>query len=172
MEWTSNGPRSNLESGLVPGGRSLDLGSGFGYSAYWFGLALGEPDALTLTEFAPENIRLARDYFQRGRVRCELHFHQGDALEILEKLEGPFDIIFNDVDKYQYPKVFRMVGPRLRKGGLFICDNVLWHGQVVEPNPDPSTRGIVEHNRLIFESGTFFSSIIPVRDGLSVSVKE
>ncbi len=150
----------------------LDLGSGFGYSAYWFGLALGERDALTLTECARENIRLARDYFERGRIRCELHFHQGDALKILEKLKGPFDIIFNDIDKDQYPKVFHMVAPRLRQGGLFICDNVLWHGQVVEPNPDPSTRGIVEHNRLIFESGTFFSSIIPVRDGLSVSVKE
>ncbi|MDA2938897.1 O-methyltransferase [Acidobacteria bacterium AH-259-A15] len=156
---------------LAKARRVLELGSGFGYSAYWFGRALGESGEITLTEFSKENLGLARNYFAQGRISSQVYFHQGDALEILERLEGQFDIIFNDVDKHQYPEVFRKAGPRVRSGGLLISDNVLWHGRVLEGNPDPSTRGILEYNRLIFEDPEFFSSIIPVRDGISISLK-
>ena len=150
----------------------LELGSGFGYSAYWFSRALAGSGEVTLTELSPENLTLAKDFLQRGGITSQIQFHQGDALEILKDLEGPFDIIFNDVDKHQYPEAFQKASSLLAQGGLFISDNVLWHGQVVEQNdPDEDTRGILEHNRLIFESPDFFSSIIPVRDGISLSVK-
>ncbi len=151
--------------------RILELGSGFGYSAYWFGQALGDSGELILTEFLEENLALAKDSLQRGKISSRARFYQGDALEILEGLEGQFDIIFNDVDKHQYPEVFKRATPRLRSGGLLISDNVLWQGKVVEGQPDERTRGILEYNRLIFESSEFFSSIIPLRDGISVSLK-
>jgi predicted O-methyltransferase YrrM len=151
--------------------RILELGSGFGYSAYWFAKALGDSGKIILTEFQEENLALAKDWFQRGELSPRATFHQGDALEILEGLDGEFDIIFNDVNKNHYPEVFQKAGPRLRSGGLLISDNVLWHGQVVEGQPDENTQAILKYNQLIFESPEFFSSIIPIRDGISISIK-
>ena len=151
--------------------RILELGSGFGYSAYWFAKALEDPGKIILTEFQEENLALAKDWFQRGEISSRATFHQGDALDILEGLDGEFDIIFNDVNKNRYPEVFKKAGPRLRSGGLLISDNVLWHGQVVDAQPDENTEGILEYNQLIFESPEFFSSIIPIRDGISISIK-
>ena len=151
--------------------RILELGSGFGYSAYWVALALGESGEITLTEFSKKNVSLAKEYFQRGKIRSRVHFRQGEALEVLETLKGKFDVIFNDVDKHQYPEVFRRAAPFVRPGGLLIADNVLWQGRVLEPDPDPDTQGILEYTRLIFESPDFFSSILPVRDGISISLK-
>ena len=156
---------------LTGSARILELGSGFGYSAYWFGLALEGDGEVILTELSGDNLALAKDFLQRGGVTSRVHLHQGDALEIVEDLKGPFDIIFNDVDKHQYPEAFKKAGSLLHPGGLFISDNVLWYGRVVAPDPDENTRGILEHNRLIFESPEFHSSIIPVRDGISLSVK-
>jgi len=153
--------------------RILELGSGFGYSAYWLGRALEGSGEMILTELSEENLTLAKDFLHRGEVTCQVQYFQGGALEILQKLEGPFDIIFNDVHKDQYPEVFRKAGSLLVQGGLFISDNVLWHGQVVEQeDPDENTRAILEHNRLIFDSPEFDSSIMPVRDGISLSVKK
>jgi predicted O-methyltransferase YrrM len=123
--------------------RILELGSGFGYSAYWFAKALGDSGKIILTEFQEENLALAKDWFQRGELSPRATFHQGDALEILEGLDGE----------------------------LLISDNVLWHGQVVEGQPDENTQAILKYNQLIFESPEFFSSIIPIRDGISISIK-
>ncbi len=157
---------------LMKAGRILELGSGFGYSGYWFGRALDELGEIHLTEFSEENLELARSFFAQGKIRCEAHFHQGDGVEILESLEGQFDIIFNDVDKHRYPEVLPKAAARLRRGGLLISDNVLWHGRVVESDPDETTRKVLEYNRLIFEDSNFFSSIIPIRDGVSFSLKQ
>ncbi len=149
----------------------LELGSGFGYSAYWFGLALGPQDVMILTEFSKKNLDLAKDYFRRGKVRCQLRFFAGDALAIVERLPGPFDIVFNDVDKYLYPEVLQKIVPKVCPGGLLIADNILWQGKVLDVDPDADTRGILEYTRLILESGELFSSLIPARDGISVSLK-
>jgi len=156
---------------LMKAGRILELGSGFGYSGYWFGRALDEFGEIHLTEFSEENLELARNYFAQGGICCQAHFHQGDGVEILEGLEGQFDIIFNDVEKHRYPEVLPKAVARLRHGGLLISDNVLWHGRVVESDPDETTRKVLEYNRLIFEDSDLFSSIIPIRDGVSVSLK-
>lgn len=156
---------------LVSAKRIIELGSGFGYSAYWLARGMTANGEIILTDFKRENLDLARSYFEQGRTDVRSSFLEGDALEVLNSLKGEFDIIFNDVEKDQYPDVFREAGRRLRSGGLLISDNVLWHGHVLEEEPDDDTRGIVEYNRLIFESPQFFSSIIPVRDGLSVSLK-
>lgn len=152
--------------------RILELGSGFGYSAYWFGKALGPEGQITLTEFSIQNIELAKAFLARGRFQCSFDYRVGNALQILEASEGPYDIIFNDVDKHQYPAVFGPAAARLRSGGLLITDNVLWSGRVLDADPDKDTRGVLEYTRLIFESPDFFSSILPIRDGVSVSLKK
>src|SRR6267378_2173597 len=94
-----------------------------------------------------------------------------DALKLIDEVEGQFDIIFNDIDKHQYPRAFRKAVPRLRRGGLLITDNALWSGKVLNHKPDSDTAGILTYNRLIYSSKELFTTIIPLRDGVSVSVK-
>ncbi len=105
--------------------------------------------------------------------RAALRLHTGDALEFLSEQKQEFDIIFNDVDKEDYPRVLRLVAPRLRKGGLFITDNVLWSGRVADKNPtDASTKAILEFNRKLYDAKEFYTTILPIRDGLAVAVKK
>ena len=97
----------------------------------------------------------------------------GDALELLSEQKQEFDIIFNDVDKEAYPRVFRLAVPRLRKGGLFITDNVLWKGKVKDKSPqDARTKAIVEFNQLLYGSSDLFTTILPIRDGVAVAIKK
>ena len=152
-------------------GRILELGSGFGYSAYWFAKAVGKAGRVICTDGSPENAEHAGVYFQRGRIASKISFLVGDALKLIDEVDGQFDIIFNDIDKHQYPKAFRKAVPRLRKGGLLISDNVLWSGRVLNQKPDRDTAGILTYNRLIYSSKELFTTVIPLRDGVSVSVK-
>ena len=151
--------------------RVLELGSGFGYSAYWFAKAIGKDGEVICTEGNPDNARHAQAYFSRGKVSNKITFLVGDALKLVEDVEGQFDIIFNDIDKHQYPKAFRKALPRLRKGGLLISDNVLWSGKVLDNKPDADTAGILTYNQLMYSSKDLFSTIIPLRDGVSISIK-
>jgi predicted O-methyltransferase YrrM len=93
-------------------------------------------------------------------------------LEFLSEEKEHYDIIFNDVDKTDYPRVFRLALPRLKSGGLFITDNVLWSGKLRQPNPDAPTKAIAEFNKLIFQSPDLFTTILPIRDGVAVCVKK
>ncbi len=151
--------------------RILELGSGFGYSAIWFAHALGKQGELILTEYSAANLTQASSYLDQAGVSCKLDFHEGDAREIVKRLEGDFDLIFMDVDKSQYPRTFPEACPSLRQGGLFVTDNVLWSGRVLDPEPDRDTRGVVEFTRMIYENPQFFSTILPIRDGVSVSLR-
>jgi len=151
--------------------RILELGSGYGYSGYWFARALPADGELILTEKDPANSARAQEYFRRGRVRCRVQFLVGDAFEALDRLPDSFDIIFNDVDKTQYPIVFRKAVPRVRKGGYFMSDNMLWGGRVATDAEHPTTRGVLELTRLLFDAPNLYTTLLPIRDGLSVSLK-
>jgi predicted O-methyltransferase YrrM len=152
--------------------RILELGSGFGYSAAWLFLGTMTQGRIICTEFSEDNIAKGREYLARlGAAGC-VTFKQGEALEVLDGLDGEFDIIFNDIDKKAYPDAFKKSLPRLKKGGLFISDNVLWKGRVTGDEPDDTTKAVLEHNRLIFNTPQVHSTIIPLRDGVSVSRKE
>lgn len=151
--------------------RILELGSGFGYSAYWFAKALGREGRMICTDGNPDNAEHARVYFQRGKISNKIDFKTGDALKLIDAIDGQFDIIFVDIDKKDYPKAYRKAVPRLRKGGLLVCDNVLWSGKVLQEKPDADTAGILTFNRLIYSSKDLFTTIIPLRDGVSVSVR-
>jgi len=116
--------------------RILELGSGFGYSALWFSLALEERGHIIMTDGDRNNKRLALDYLRRAGVKSRMEYHVGDALRIIRKHDGPFDVIFNDIDKIDYPKTIELVAPRLKKGGLFITDNLIWSGKVCSKTKD------------------------------------
>jgi caffeoyl-CoA O-methyltransferase len=150
----------------------FELGSAIGYSTIWWAQAVGEKGRVIYTDGDRKNTERARGYFARAGVSNRITSHTGDALEVLSEQKQEFDIIFNDVDKEDYPRVLRLVAPRLRKGGLFITDNVLWSGKVVEKNPaDASTKAILEFNRKLYESKDFYTTLLPIRDGLAVALK-
>lgn len=151
--------------------RVLELGSGFGYSAYWFAKAVRKDGLVICTDDDAQNAERAQEYFRRGKIANRIQFHVGEALKIIDTLEGSFDIIFNDLDKHQYPKAFRKALPKLRKGGLLISDNVLWCGKILDKKPDADTAGILTFNRLIYSSKEVFTVILPIRDGISVSIR-
>ncbi len=149
----------------------LELGSGYGYSAYWFAKAIAKDGKVICTDGSPENRDRAMEYFKRGRIADRVEFHVGDALKLIDSFDGEFDIVFNDIDKAQYPKAFRKAIPKLRRGGLFVSDNVLWSGKILGKNPDAATAGIITFNRLLYSSKDLFTSIVPLRDGISLSMR-
>ena len=151
----------------------FELGSAIGYSTIWWAQAVGENGRVIYTDGDAKNAERARGYFARAGISNRITLHTGDALEVLSEQKVEFDIIFNDVDKEDYPRVLRLVAPRLRKGGLFITDNVLWSGRVAEKNPtDSRTKAIVEFNRKLQDSKEFYTTILPIRDGLAVALKK
>lgn len=151
----------------------FELGSAIGYSTIWWAQAVGEHGRVIYTDGDSKNAERARGYFARAGVSKRITVHTGDALEFLSEQKQEFDIIFNDVDKEDYPRVLRLVAPRLRKGGLFVTDNVLWSGRVAEKNStDARTNAILEFNRKLCEAKEFYTTILPIRDGLAVAFKK
>jgi caffeoyl-CoA O-methyltransferase len=162
-----------LQLALMINARSVfELGSAIGYSTIWWAQAVGDQGRVIYTDGDSKNAERARGYFSRAGVSSRITMHTGDALEFLSEQKQEFDIIFNDVDKEDYPRVLRLVAPRLRSGGLFITDNVLWSGRVAEKNPDARTKAILEFNRKLYDAPEFYTTILPIRDGLAVALKK
>jgi caffeoyl-CoA O-methyltransferase len=151
--------------------RIFEMGSAIGYSAIWMARAAGPGAEIYYSDGDPARARDAQAYLKRARVERRVRIQVGDALQLLRKTKGKFDIILCDVDKPQYPAAFRLALPRVRSGGLFIADNVLWHGSVAERPRDASTRAIQKLNRLVYASRELFPVIVPLRDGVVVCRK-
>ncbi len=151
--------------------RIFEMGSAIGYSTIWLARAAGARAEVYYTDGDPENARRAREYFRRAGVANRIEVLVGDALKLLDQTPGKFDLIFNDVDKHEYPVVFRKAVPRLRRGGLFVADNTLWSGRVTRKSADRATRGIQRFNRLIYSSRELLPVIVPLRDGVAVCRK-
>jgi caffeoyl-CoA O-methyltransferase len=158
---------------LMTGAKTVfEMGSAIGYSTIWWARAVGEGGLVFYTDGDRKNTDEARGYFEKAGVASRINMTTGDALEVLSEHKQEFDIIFNDVDKEDYPRVFKLALPRLRKGGLFVTDNVLWSGRVAQKNPkEISTKAILEFNRLLYGSPDLFTTILPIRDGVAVAVK-
>ena len=149
----------------------LECGSGCGYSAYWFASALPDDGRVVLSEGSAENCAMARDFLSRLGFAERVAVQHANALDVLEQKTGPFDIIFCDIDKRDYPRVYPFLHGRLRRGGLFICDNMLWSGRVALTDEDPDTRGVRELTRLLYADPRFLTTLLPVRDGVTVSCR-
>jgi caffeoyl-CoA O-methyltransferase len=156
---------------LIGARRIFEMGSAIGYSTIWLARALPAGGKVYYTDGDPQNAEKAKGYFERAGVPDRVEVLVGNALDLIQQVDGEFDLIFNDVSKQDYPKVFRLAVPRLRRGGLFISDNVFWSGRVGRPDPDEKTRAILEFNRLIYSSPEVFVTLLPLRDGLAVCHK-
>jgi caffeoyl-CoA O-methyltransferase len=158
---------------LIQARKVFEMGSAIGYSTLWWARAVGAAGQVVYTDGDQKKADEARRYFQSAGMDSRIRLAVGDALELLSEEKQEFDIIFNDVDKEDYPRVLHLVAGRLRKGGLFITDNVLWSGRVTEAKPpEPSTRAIQEFNRRLYAMKEFFTTVIPLRDGLAVAIKD
>lgn len=156
--------------------RVFELGSGFGYSAYWFARATGPEGEIHLTDNDPANEGKAQDFLSRAGLDGPIRYHVGEALQILDSTPGEFDVVFCDVNKNQYPEAWRRARDRIGVGGLYMCDNVLWGGRVAGINQRPEdppewNEGVVEANRLIVEDRDYRSFINPARDGVVAAVR-
>lgn len=157
---------------LLNARRVFEMGSAVGYSTIWWACAVGEGGEVFYTDGDQKNAAEARQYFQRAGVEDRIRVQVGDALQLLAAQKQEFDIIFNDVDKEYYPRVLDLIPSRLRRGGLFITDNVIWSGRVTQQQPEEeTTRAIQEFNQRLYAMPEFFTTIVPLRDGVAISVK-
>jgi caffeoyl-CoA O-methyltransferase len=158
----------------IAGSKNIfEMGSAIGYSTIWWARAVGGGGRVIYTDGDRKNADEAREYFERAGVAAVITIKVGDALELLSEQKQEFDLIFCDVDKEDYPRALRVAQTKLRSGGLFVADNVLWSGKVAENNPsEASTKAIQEFNRLLYSRPDMFTTILPVRDGLAVAMKE
>jgi caffeoyl-CoA O-methyltransferase len=154
--------------------RIFEMGSAIGYSTIWLARAAGPKGKVFYTDGDPANAKRAQEYFRRSGVAKRINVQVGDALELLKKTSGKFDLIFNDVDKHQYPDALRVALPKLKRGGLFITDNTLWSGKAARPAApgDAATLGVQEFNRLVYASKDLYPVLIPLRDGVTVCRKQ
>jgi predicted O-methyltransferase YrrM len=152
--------------------RIFEMGSAIGYSTLWWAQAAGPGAEVFYSDGSKENAARAEGYLKRAGLADRVRILVGNSLDLLQQTSGEFDLIFCDVDKHYYPQCFPLALPRLRRGGLLVADNVLWHGRVTRPPDTDDTRGILEWNRLVHTSSELVTTFLPLRDGVSVSWKK
>lgn len=164
-----------LVARMIGARRVFELGSGYGYSTAWFTRAVrenggGEVHHVVWDEGLSAE---ARSHLAALGYDDLVRFHVGEAVEMLRETVGPFDLIFNDIDKSGYPGSLPVVASRLRIGGVLIMDNLLWHGRVLDRSDrSADTEGVREVTRRIMQSDEWISSIVPIRDGVLVALKQ
>lgn len=154
--------------------RIFELGSGFGYSTAWFARAVRENGGGVVHHVVWDEAlsRRARAHLAALGLADLVEFHVAEAVEELRRTEGPFDLIFNDIDKAGYPDSLAVIEEKLRPGGVLIVDNMLWSGRIFDPEDDsPATVGVRRLTESIMNDPGWTSSIIPIRDGVLVAYR-
>jgi caffeoyl-CoA O-methyltransferase len=141
------------------------------------GRALPPGGMLLTMELDPQRAQEARENFTRAGLGDRVNVMVGDSQRLISKVAGPFDLIFQDGSKRLYVPLLDDLVSRLRPGGLLVTDNVLWDGEVVPgftstPKHDvEDTRAIVAYNERVASHPLLLTTIVPLRDGVSISVK-
>jgi predicted O-methyltransferase YrrM len=156
--------------------RVFELGSGFGYSAYWFSRAVGAEGEVHCTDDEAGNERRAAAYLERAGLWSRVRYHVGDALRSFDSAPGEFDVVFCDIAKDAYPRAWELARDRIRVGGLYVADNVVRSSGMWVPDPRAESRtanaeAVDRHNRLIAEDDRYVSMIVPTRDGVMVAIR-
>src|SRR5262245_18211585 len=157
--------------------RILEIGTAICYSGIWLAAALPPDGSLITMEMNPDRVREARENFARAGLADRVNVISGDAKLMIAKVAGPFDLIFQDGSKQLYPPLLERLVSLLRPGCLLVTDNVLWDGEVVPgflPRPareEADTRAIAEYNQRVASFPHLLTAVIPLGDGLSISVK-
>jgi len=153
----------------------FELGSGYGYSTAWFAKAIKENGGGIVhhTVWEEELSERARGHLVKLGSADLVQFHVSEAVEALKQTQGPFDIIFNDIDKQAYPASLPFIKEKLRSGGLLIIDNMLWHGRIFDKKDiAPTTIGVQEFTKQITNDPDWIVSLASMRDGMIVAYKK
>jgi len=159
---------------LIGARQVFELGSGFGYSTAWFAKAVKENGGGTVHHVVwDEKLSTrARHYLGAMGLDDVVTFHVSEAVATLKEHRGPFDIVFNDIDKDGYPAALSVIVDRVRPGGLLITDNMLWSARILdEKDQSPATQGVRDITRLVCADKRWIPSIVPLRDGMLVALR-
>lgn len=159
---------------LMGATRVFELGSGYGYSTAWFARAVQENGGGVVHHVVwdEELSQKARGYLGRLGYSDIVRFHVGEAVETLRNTAGPFDLMFNDIDKRGYPASIPVIKEKLRPGGVLLIDNMLWHGAIFdEADRSPDALGIHEVTRMLTQDKEFIASLVPIRDGVIMAYR-
>jgi predicted O-methyltransferase YrrM len=153
----------------------FELGSGYGYSAFWFARAVGQGGEVHCTDGDPQNAKKAQEFLSRANLWGRITFHVGDALTLFSEVAGKWDIVYDDISKEGYPEAWKAACNRIRVGGLYICDNVIAIASakklVTDDTRDERIEAIREHNKNVASDSRYLSSILPIREGLMVAYR-
>jgi predicted O-methyltransferase YrrM len=152
----------------------LELGTFTGYSALCLAEGLDKNGVLHTIDINEELVDFQKRYFDKSDYGAQIVQHLGSALDIIPTIETTFDLVFMDADKPNYINYFHQIIDKLNPGGVILSDNVLWSGKVIEPlDPsDISTKIVLEYNRLLKEDSRIETVLLPIRDGLTISIKK
>lgn len=153
----------------------FELGSGYGYSTAWFAQAVRENGGGVIhhTVWDDSLSRQAQEHLERLGYSDLVRYHNAEAIATLRATPGPFDLIFNDIDKEAYPESLPVIKEKLRPGGVLIIDNMLWHARIFDPhNRQASTEAVRRFTRDITTDPDWVVSLLPLRDGVIVAYKK
>jgi caffeoyl-CoA O-methyltransferase len=177
---------------MVDAERVFEFGSGFGYSAYWFAQALPADGEIVLTEFDADELEDAKDFLARGGVDDVARYEHGDAMETIERYDGPFDVVLIDHQKERYADAFAAVREKVPPGGVVVADNAMTAGIIDfdalrthfldgdgsgDPQSDAladasdATRGIAEYLATVRADDAFDTVVLPLGEGIAVSYR-
>jgi len=155
--------------------RVLECGMAIGYSMIHLARAMPDDGLVVTIDPSDEMIKAAEGYFARAQVRNRVQIEKGYALEVIPRLQETFDLVFIDAVKEEYRGYLDLALPKLREGGVVICDNLLWGGQVAgeisSPDQKSSTEALRDFNRYFVNHPQLRAEVLPVGDGLGYGVK-
>lgn len=162
----------NLFFGALKPKLALEIGTFTGYSAISMALAMDNDATLITMDINEELEELVREFISKSGLEDKIDYRIGDALHMIDSIEdNTLDIVFIDADKRNYPNYVNKLKQKLKKEGILMIDNVLWHGKVVLENPNKDTQAIIDTNKMVFDDLDFITSIVPIRDGILIARK-
>jgi caffeoyl-CoA O-methyltransferase len=161
---------------MIGARKIFELGSGYGYSTAFFARALKENGGGVVHHVVwdDELSNRARKHLTALGFHDEVRYHNAEAVETLRNsTDGPYDLIFNDIDKHGYPASLPVIEERLRPGGVLIIDNMIWHNRIFDSNDHtPDTQGVRAVTKALTTSPKWIASLVPIRDGMFVAVRK
>ena len=164
-----------LVARMVGAKRVFELGSGYGYSTAWFTKAVKENGGGEVFHVVwdADLSKRARGHLSALGYDGLVNYRVGEAVQTLRETDGPFDLIFNDINKEGYPASLEVIESKLRSGGILIIDNMLWHGRIFDASDQsPATEGVREFTRRVTRDPKWIAVLTPIRDGLIVAMRK
>ncbi|MEA2491174.1 MAG: hypothetical protein QOH21_2966 [Acidobacteriota bacterium] len=150
--------------------RMLEVGTNIGYSVVVLGRECDEDAVIETIEISHDTLMTAKNFVAEAQLKCRVVFHEGAALEVIPRLTGPFDFVFIDCVKTEYGDYLDALLPKLERGAIIVCDNLLWGGKVADGVHDPSTDALREFNGRLMNDPRLITSIVALGDGTGISV--